>query len=429
MNEQQNNQRYLTAREAARELGVTAATLYSYVSRGLIHSETTAGTKRDRRYLAEDVERLKRRKEVRHDPSTAARGALHWGTPLLESSITLIDDGKFFYRGYDAVELASARSVEEVAGLIWRGDFEPVRFAGAFPRRWSGMRKSLEGLAPLDQFQLLLPVVAADDRAAYDLRAKGVRATGARMLGMMAKIASGNNGVSDGIAASLSPRSRSGAHARLVTAALILAADHELNISAFSVRCVASAGSTPYAAVAAGLAALGGTKHGGYTERVEGLLRETGKPERSADVIASRLRRGETIPGFHHPLYPNGDPRGRALLDMTAAAFPKSPAVRLSAGISAAMHELTGDHPTIDMGLVTLANALGLPDGSALTLFALGRTIGWIGHAMEQYEMDRLIRPRALYTGRRPEDHSDGNSTDPESSNRSQDVPHPSARR
>ncbi|MDB5034520.1 MAG: Citrate synthase [Chlorobi bacterium] len=400
-----NEQRYLTAREAARELGVTAATLYSYVSRGLIHSETTAGTKRDRRYLAEDVERLKRRKEARHDPSTAARGALHWGTPLLESAITLIADGKVFYRGYDAVDLASGRSVEEVAGLIWRGDFEPVRFDGAFPRRWSGMRKSVEGLAPINQFQLLLPVAAADDRAAYDLRAKGVRATGARMLGMMVKIASGNAGLSDGIAAGLSPRSRSGAHARLIGAALILAADHELNISTFSVRCVASAGSTPYAAVAAGLAALGGTKHGGYTERVEGLLREIGKPERSADVIASRLRRGETIPGFHHPLYPNGDPRGRALLDMTVAAFPKSAALRLAAGVCAAMHELTGDHPTIDMGLVTLANALGLPDGSVLTLFAIGRTIGWIGHAIEQYEMDRLIRPRALYTGRQPEEN------------------------
>src|ERR671939_493030 len=113
--------RYLTARQAAEELGVTLATLYAYVSRGMIRSEA-AGRSRRRRYRAEDVRRLKERKERRRDPDGVVEGALHWGTPVMESGITLIDDGRLYYRGRDVVELAGHKSIEEVAALVWTGD-------------------------------------------------------------------------------------------------------------------------------------------------------------------------------------------------------------------------------------------------------------------------------------------------------------------
>ncbi len=112
--------RYLTAREAAGELGVSLATLYAYVSRGMIRSEAAGG--RGRRYRAEDVRRLKERKERRRDPDRAIEGALHWGTPVLESAITLVADGGLYYRGRDVVDLASRSRIEEVAALIWAGD-------------------------------------------------------------------------------------------------------------------------------------------------------------------------------------------------------------------------------------------------------------------------------------------------------------------
>src|SRR5262245_21938457 len=113
---------YLTAPEAAAALGVSAATLYAYVSRGLIRSEPTDGSKRVRRYHREDVQRLKDRKELRRNPTKLAERALHWGVPVMESSLTLIADGRLYYRGHDVLTLAKTHTVEEVATLIWLGD-------------------------------------------------------------------------------------------------------------------------------------------------------------------------------------------------------------------------------------------------------------------------------------------------------------------
>jgi citrate synthase len=83
---------------------------------------------------------------------------------------------------------------------------------------------------------------------------------------------------------------------------------------------------------------------------------------------------------------------------------PGSADLELSSALAEAIRELLGAHPTLDFGLVTLVRALQLPEKTPLALFALGRTIGWIGHAIEQYTTGRLIRPRATYTGPPPED-------------------------
>src|SRR5919112_1379063 len=113
-------ERYLSGREAAAELGVKLPTLYAYVSRGLIRSEPAG---RNRRYRAEDVRKLKERKEQRRDPSRLTENALHWGTPVLESAITLIADGRLYYRGRDAVALSESHPLEQVAEFIWTGRF------------------------------------------------------------------------------------------------------------------------------------------------------------------------------------------------------------------------------------------------------------------------------------------------------------------
>jgi citrate synthase len=190
--------------------------------------------------------------------------------------------------------------------------------------------------------------------------------------------------------------------ATLLDAALILCADQELNVTSFAARCVASAAASPYAVVSTGLAALGGAKHAGRGARIEALLREVETPERAHGVLAGRLRRGEEIPGFGHPLFPRGDPRGLLLLELTGAALPQSRAVLLATAVVRAARDLLGEQPDVEFGLVTLADALDLPAGGANALFALGRTIGWIGHAMEEYLADRIIRPRARYVGEQP---------------------------
>jgi citrate synthase len=117
-------------------------------------------------------------------------------------------------------------------------------------------------------------------------------------------------------------------------------------------------------------------------------------------VMAARLARGEPLPGVGQPLYPEGDPRARALFAAATAALPSVRPWIESA--SAAALRLSGQHPNVDFALATVTTALGLPMGAALGLFVVGRSVGWIAHAIEQYESGTLIRPRARYTGPRP---------------------------
>jgi citrate synthase len=391
-------ERYLGARRAAEELGISLGTLYAYVSRGLIRSEPAGG--RGRRYRAEDVQRLKERKERRRDPDRVVEDALHWGTPVMESAITLIEDDGLYYRGRDAVSLAAGSTIEEVAALIWVGDpaMKTELFPSAPPELPPRIRAALgDGLPPVEVFQISLALAGAGDPASYDLRPAAVARTGGRILRLMASVAAGE--ASQGVAETLGRgwKLRDPGASALLDAALILCADHELPVSTFVARCVASSEATPYAVVVAGLSAIGGVKHGGQIELVEALLREAVGGAREA--IAGRLRRGERVPGFGHSLYPGGDPRGAELLRLVTAAYPNSPDVALCAAVVDEALELLGERPTVDFGLVTLSLALGLPPGGAVALFALGRTVGWIGHAIEQYESGSLIRPRARYVG------------------------------
>jgi citrate synthase len=119
-------------------------------------------------------------------------------------------------------------------------------------------------------------------------------------------------------------------------------------------------------------------------------------------AMAERMRRGETLYGFGHRLYPNGDPRAQLLMKMLRERMPKSKELAFAAHVAAEGEELLGEKPTIDFALVALAMALKFKPGVPLALFALGRTIGWIGHAIEQYGRDEIIRPRARYTGPMP---------------------------
>ena len=385
---------YLSAREAAAALKVSLPTLYAYVSRGLVRSEAVGGSKRLRRYRRDDVERLQERQAQRRNPGHAAQQAaaqaLHWGTPVLESALTLIENGRVFYRGREAVQLAETQSFESVAALLWDGDEAAIRAA-----------------PPPDLRQWAAALAAQADLPAYDLRPAAVRQTGARLLKLLAAAAVypaplGPGGLAEALARAWAPTVP--AAPRLINAALILCADHELNVSAFTARCVASAGATPYDVVTAGLAALRGTRHGGHTARVEALLDEVGGAGRAGRVLAARLQRGETLPGFGHPLYPPpaGDPRGATLLDLSEAHFPRSRAVALSRAVVAEAERLLGERPTIDFALVVLARALRLPAGAPLALFALGRTAGWVAHALEQYALGQMIRPRARYVGVAP---------------------------
>ena len=398
------NVRYMTAKEAAALLAVKEATLYAYVSRGLIRSEAISDAPRQRLYLAEDVQKLAARKVQRRDPAKVARDALHWGTPMLESALTLITEDTLYYRGHDAIKLARTHTLEEVAALLWTGSLEQAEQLFATKallarRTWPSTDAHL---LTLQRLQVALALAATDDLRAYDFHPEAVAQTGARILWLMAAVAASAGTLDTSIAGTLAQAWQPGT-AALLNAALVLCADHELNTSSFSARVVASAEASPYAVVLAGLAALEGFKHGGQTKQATAFLREVAELSRVRLVLAERLRRGERLPGFGHRLYPDRDPRAVALLSMLAEAYPTSPALTLAQAIIREATAITSGAPTIDFALAVLEHTLQLPYGTGLTLLALGRTAGWIGHALEQYQGQRLIRPRARYIGVSPQ--------------------------
>jgi citrate synthase len=178
--------------------------------------------------------------------------------------------------------------------------------------------------------------------------------------------------------------------ADLIRRALVLVADHELNASTYAARVVASTRAPLGACVLAGLAALTGPLHGGMTDAVRTLVRDPGLAGDPEAAVAARLARGERIAGFGHPLYPEGDPRAKALIERLMLP-------RHWEQLVDTMQAMAGLAPNIDFTLLALERCCRLPRGAAFAIFATGRSVGWIAHALEQWREGALIRPRAVY--------------------------------
>jgi citrate synthase len=412
-NYEADGERLLRARDAASRLGVKLDTLYAYVSRGLLRSVAVPGS-RERHYRADDVERFRITRGVERGRDTLV--------PVIDSAISLIEGGRFFYRGHDALRLAETATLEEASDLLWARDATAVTAALPSPAGGGGLARarrreaSPNGREPasgvefarlglIGRVQIRLATCAAEDLAALDPTRAGVIRTGRTILAELVAIIAdcgnpepGADPVHRRLAASWG---LDGAAADVLRSILVLLADHELNASAFVARVVASTGATPYEVVSAALGALSGRRHGGQSARAEALFNEIGGSADPLPGMAARLARGDDLPGLGHPLYPDGDPRAHAIIEAIARARPACGARVTAAALAA--RELTGQHPNVDFALGAAVTGLGLPGGSALALFLVGRTVGWIAHAIEQYESGILIRPRARYTGPRPE--------------------------
>jgi citrate synthase len=395
---------WLTSKEAARRLGVSSATLYAYVSRGLLRSEGSNG-QRERRYSADDVALLKRRRDVGRKAESIAANALDFGTPVLESSLTLIEQGRLYYRGWDATELARGSSLERVAELLWQCDERPFD-AKNLPSMSTALRQAwtaASSLAPVDRCLLLLPAAARWDHPSWVEDRGAMLETGVRILRLLTAAVTGEPlaalPVHEQLAAAWNvPADK----APLIRAALVLSADHEFNASTFAARVVASTGANLHGSTIAGLAAINGPRHGGLTRRVAALFDSLKAEADPAAVLAGRLADGHDLPGFGHPLYPDGDVRAMALFELMHETVASAPELAFAQRIAEAAERLTGHKANVDFATVTIERALGLPQDSALSMFLLGRTVGWIAHAIEQAAHGGLIRPRARYTGPRP---------------------------
>jgi citrate synthase len=412
----------LSTAEAAERLGVKPATLYAYVSRGLLGRERSADG-RTSTFDPAEIDRLAR-------PGRARRGRRPAAELLVPSALTAIDRGLPWYRGLAVPELAGTRSFEEVAEWLWTARFpDPVpAWRASQPALDAGRQAQAalpHGALPLERIRVIAAALPAGDELRLELRPAAVTAAGrslvAGLVDCLPRRPPGRRGQREArapgrpgrpppdagpIAArlwtGLSPLDPEPELVRVVDAALVLLADHELAASTVAARVAASVRADPYAVASAGLAVVTGSLHGGASLGIEALLDEIDRPDQAASVVGARLRRGERLRGFGHRLYPDGDPRAATLLARLRATADSSPRMEVVDSLLQAARRRGLPEPNVDLALAALAHVTGMTHGAGEAIFATARTAGWIAHALEEYERNAPIRPRAVYTGPPP---------------------------
>jgi citrate synthase len=325
---------HLTAAEAARALGVTRATLYAYVSRGLIRSERGSG--RARRYDSSDVAGLQQ----------GARAA----RPVLDTAITLARDGRLYYRGRDATEIARDLSVREAAALIWQADPAASFAADNLPDPIEH-GAVLGSVPPAARALALLQIATAAEPVRADTNADFFAYAGARLLRFLTAAVAGVAPSARPIEAVLAEAWGLGREQRpLLRAALNLAAEGGIDAASHAARSAATSGMPIWRAVGIGLAML--------------------RLDTATGAVA---------------LFAGKDPRGGFLVAALAG-----PAGRISTA------------PPLEAALMLLESRLGLPAGAAASLLLLGRSIGLVAHIAEALAAPRQPLPRGCYSGPPP---------------------------
>jgi citrate synthase len=397
---------WISAAEASRRLGIRQASLYSYVSRGVL-GRRKAADGRSSLFDAREVGELARRGKPRR------RG----GSELvIESAITEITGSRLRFRGLDVIDLARRRGFEEVAGLLWTGSFEGA--AGlwqAAPEAVAAGTAARAGLPPetlpLEQLQVIVPALAATDPLRLHLDPPAVIAAARGLIAGMVDCLppAGQHGVDTAaavrqdiatrLARKLCPHPLTSQQRAALRAALVLLADHELAASTLAARVAASVRADPYAVVATGLGAVGGALHGGASLGAEVMIRSAAGPADAARAVGDLLRRGERVPGLGHFVYSAGDPRAVLLLELLRKASPGAPGLAVADAIWAEARRRALPEPNIDFALAALAVTAGMIRGAGEAIFAVARTVGWVAHALEEYARQSPIRPRSFYTG------------------------------
>ena len=429
---------WIDAATAAERLGVKPATLYAYVSRGVLSRRH--GDDRRSLFDAAEIERLARRGRPRGQPPEL----------VIESGVTALGLDRPYYRGRDALDLARTAAFETVAEWLWTGDPAHRAEIGveAPARGWASdpqaLRAAVEAqrglpgdLLPLDRLQVITTVLGASDSLRYQLDPASVAATGRRLISGLVdalpeQSAPLGESVTERLWSRLCPQpatsttpTRPATPATPTTrvrpakpiepiepakpakpvlldvlrAALVLLADHELAASTLAARVAASAKADPYAVVLTGLGVLGGPLHGGASYGAERLLAEVAEPGQAGRVIAERIRRGERIPGFGHSVYKNGDARGGLLLDLIKEAAPGHERVIAVEAVLDEVRRRRLPERNVDLALAALVAVAGMVSGAGEAIFAVARTAGWLAHAMEEYTRGSLLRLRAAYVG------------------------------
>ena len=387
---------WMTATQALRTLEVRPQTLYANVSRKRIRAKADPKDPRRSLYHEGDVRRLARKRGGARKAEEVAAAAIEWGTPVLASAVSTVAGGRLWYRGEDAVLLAEAKTLEDIAVLLW-GVSDPQCLQRNSSAAGAASRRPRDTARPssseLSRVFLELARRVNEDPPSHGRTLAVLQAEAAEVLATVADAMLGSSA-----AAALHQRlakvwGRADA-SDLIRRSLVLLADHELNASTFATRVTVSTGASLAAGVLGGLATLTGPLHGGAAAGVRELM-DAASSQGAEAAIRDRLAQGRPMAGFGHPLYPAGDPRAAALLQRLQVP----PGL---AEIRDLVEDLVGERPNIDFALAALTETCRLPRQAPLVLFALARSVGWLAHALEQVTTGRLIRPRARYVGPAP---------------------------
>ena len=415
---------YLNREQALDILGIKAATLYSYVSRGFIRAIPQPGG-RASFYLREDVEKAKARAQARAGHGPVAASAMRWGEPVIQTGITEITEQGPRYRTRLATDLArQGVSFETVAEYLWSGQFhddihapQGIRWpAPPLPGPVPGWLAQAAHLHENAHILQLMSAVTVALGISEGTRAERI-ATGAtavqsarRLIRALAGIYGflgpeaafytlrEDEGIASGVLSALGRTGEPEAQ-RALELALVLVADHELNPTTFAARVAASTGADLHSCLIAALGAHYGSLVGSMSDKIETMF---ASPVDEKAILATIKRLTEAArnpPGFNHPAYPKGDPRALLMIETATEVATNATRedVRLMRAVMDAARAQFGTVPSIELGLVTLTRALDMPNRSAGGLFALGRSAGWVAHVLEQRLAGFLIRPRAKF--------------------------------
>ena len=339
----------------------------------------------------------------------------------VESSVSTIAPEGLFYRGIPLDAILGRATYEEVAFLLWNdrrpasGELSAVR--QAYVKAWTLTPETVAainavpgGVEPLWSLQAALPLLGVADGERDDMSAAAEQRRAIRILGQVGaalacrywripvKNLDPNSSLASQVLRALGSRPLPAA---VADAALILYADHELAASTFAARVAAAARSGLYDGLSAAVAVLKGPLHGGSTLEVAALLRGLADSRSLESAVSLALAPGRRLPGFGHSVYKEADPRAahfRRLAEQIAVGEARrwlDAAMMLERRVAAEQNL----YANVDLYAVAFMHAAGLKDSFMLAMFAVARTAGWLAHMIEQHQNNRLIRPRARYTG------------------------------
>jgi len=347
-----------------------------------------------------------------------------------ETAISTIAGGLQYY-GYSITDLAAGATFEEVAYLLLHGELpteeqladfrallidaatipvEVTDFLTEIPLHASSMDVLRTGISALAHYD---PQTGENTRDANVAKAQRLLAQIPMLIAARHRVKKGLKIVEPnpelGIAGNLlwliNGKEPTPAHERAMDVSLILYAEHEFNASTFTARVVTSTQSDLHSAIVAAIGALKGPLHGGANELVLDVLNEVGSPEKAETWVRTALKEKRRIMGFGHRVYKDGDPRATILKEHCAKLAQETGSTdleQIADVIEKIVREEKGLPPNLDWPSGRLYHYMGLEIELYTPLFVASRVAGWSAHIIEQTENNRLIRPRARYTGPEP---------------------------